>query len=111
MSRQYQFIYAYPQNHLECAILCDSKGIRSSEGILPVSYTHLDVYKRQTLLREVYGKNLSAAEKFPDFQLIIFVDTDVYWSVQEGSSNPITSQEFEMCIRDSNGTARINQGD
>ena len=35
-------------------------------SIVPVSYTHLDVYKRQTLYRSVYdGANVWTPEQYP----------------------------------------------
>ena len=42
--------------------LCDQRGIRPNElavrsGVTPVSYTHLDVYKRQAPPEKMYLRN------------------------------------------------------
>ena len=37
---------------LGTAIISTSKGIMTDKAALPVSYTHLDVYKRQTLTKD-----------------------------------------------------------
>ena len=45
------------------ALLCNLIGVLPGEaGIIPVSYTHLDVYKRQVLYRPLEALTLSLAQ-------------------------------------------------
>ena len=53
--------------------------------IIPVSYTHLDVYKRQFKIDIVKGKD----------------DDEVYTKVYIPMADFFASQSIKMCIRDS----------
>ena len=60
-----------------------------------VSYTHLDVYKRQAQNSEIYFQTREASNKF--YNNIIPVVEEYM-----GKMSELTGRNYEMCIRDRN---------
>ena len=67
-------------------------------AVMPVSYTHLDVYKRQSLINDIYDSGSITPEELKVFTILLnpFAPhvTEEVWSLNK------LGEEMEMCIRD-----------